>query len=179
MTDPERIETRTSGKALWDLICGIGFPCLFPGILAIVLGILGLRDISASRGRLTGSGLAIAGIVLGALGFLCIPVNMALILPAIQRVRMAANDITTQNNLKQIGIAIHNYHDEHSAMPPQAVCDKDGKPLLSWRVLLLPYMEQEALYRQFKLEPWDSPTNKPLSAGIPNTYRDRACRCPV
>ena len=50
--------------------------------------------------------------------------------------------------------------------------DPDGKPLLSWRVLLLPFLEQNALYQKFKLdEPWDSPTNKALLSQMPNVYR--------
>jgi prepilin-type processing-associated H-X9-DG protein len=51
------------------------------------------------------------------------------------------------------------------------VYDRDGKPLYSWRVLLLPYVEEDALYRQFRLdEPWDSPNNKPLLARMPKVY---------
>ncbi len=51
---------------------------------------------------------------------------------------------------------MHNYHDTNGSMPPAAVCDKTGKPLLSWRVLILPYVEQDELYKEFKLdEPWD------------------------
>ncbi len=76
----------------------------------------------------------------------------------------------SKNNLKQIGIAIHGYSDTLGKMPADVV-DKDGKALLSWRVLLLPYLEEEALYRKFKLdEPWDSETNKPLTEKIPKVY---------
>ncbi|MBY0459672.1 MAG: DUF1559 domain-containing protein [Gemmataceae bacterium] len=75
------------------------------------------------------------------------------------------------NNLKQIGLALHNYLDTHNNFPPAAVCDKKGKPLLSWRVLILPYIEQEALYKEFKLdEPWDSDHNKKLIAKMPKVY---------
>ena len=75
------------------------------------------------------------------------------------------------NNLKQIGIALHSYADVYGHFPPAAICDKKGKKLLSWRVAILPFIGQEALYRKFKLdEPWDSPRNKPLLDEIPNTY---------
>jgi hypothetical protein len=75
------------------------------------------------------------------------------------------------NNLKQIAIALHSYHDSVGSFPPQAVYDKDGKALLSWRVLILPYIEQDALYKEFRLdEPWDSEHNKKLIARIPPTY---------
>jgi hypothetical protein len=67
---------------------------------------------------------------------------------------------------------MHNYHSTYDVFPPQAVLDPDGKKLLSWRVLLLPYLEQQSLYSQFHLdEPWDSPTNRPLVEQMPPTYR--------
>jgi prepilin-type processing-associated H-X9-DG protein len=75
------------------------------------------------------------------------------------------------NNLKQIALAMQIYHDKYNAFPPQAVTEAHGKPLLSWRVLLLPFIEEDALYSRFKLdEPWDSPTNLPLLALMPTVY---------
>jgi len=66
---------------------------------------------------------------------------------------------------------MHNYHDTHHRFPPAAVCGPDGKPLLSWRVLILPFIEQEALYKQFHLdEPWDSPHNIELLPKMPTIY---------
>jgi hypothetical protein len=77
----------------------------------------------------------------------------------------------SSNNLKQIALALHNYHDVHLHFPPAAICDKDGKPLLSWRVAILPFIEQNALYKQFKLdEPWDSDHNKKLAAVNVKTF---------
>jgi hypothetical protein len=77
----------------------------------------------------------------------------------------------SQNNLKQIGLALHNYHDSFGKFPAAAITSKDGKPLLSWRVAILPYIEEEKLYREFKLdEPWDSPHNKPLLKKMPKIY---------
>lgn len=74
-------------------------------------------------------------------------------------------------NLRQILLAIHNYHDAHGHFPSD-VRDKDGKPLLSWRVVLLLYMEQKPLARQFKMdEPWDSEHNWKLLAQMPDVYR--------
>ena len=76
------------------------------------------------------------------------------------------------NNLKQIGLAMHNYHAEHKTFPPAYTVDKAGKPLLSWRVLILPYLEQDALYKEFHLdEPWDSDHNRALIDRMPSTYR--------
>lgn len=77
---------------------------------------------------------------------------------------------TAQNYLKQIGMALHNYHDTMNAFPTTLV-DKNGKPGLSWRVAILPYVEHDALYKQFKLdEPWDSPHNKALISQMPAVY---------
>ncbi len=68
-----------------------------------------------------------------------------------------------------------NYESAMGALPAQAVYDKDGKALLSWRVLLLPYLEENALYQQFKLdEAWDSPHNKKLLAKMPKVYQAAA-----
>jgi Protein of unknown function (DUF1559) len=79
-------------------------------------------------------------------------------------------------NLKSIALAMHTYHGAHGHLPPAATYGKDGQPLQSWRVLILPYFredETDQLYKQFKLdEPWDSPTNKPLLAKMPWCYRD-------
>jgi hypothetical protein len=75
------------------------------------------------------------------------------------------------NNLKQLGLAMHNYHDTHGRLPAAAICDKKGKSLLSWRVAILPYVEQDALYKQFKLdEPWDSEHNMKLLDSYPKVF---------
>ncbi len=94
-------------------------------------------------------------------------------LPAIQGLRNQAASAVAVNNLKQIGIAMHNYHDSNGRLPLPAIMSKKGKPLLSWRVAILPYIEQDNLYRKFKLdEPWDSEHNKPLGEVAIKTYTD-------
>jgi hypothetical protein len=72
------------------------------------------------------------------------------------------------NNLKEIGLAIRNYEEVHGELPNNSYAH-DGKSLLSWRVHLLPYMEHDNIYRQFKFdEPWDSPSNLLLlNCGVP------------
>ena len=76
------------------------------------------------------------------------------------------------NNLKEIGLAIYNFHDQSGSLPAHAIYSKDGKtPLLSWRVVILPYLGQAKLYEEFKRdEPWDSAHNKKLIAKMPKTY---------
>lgn len=79
------------------------------------------------------------------------------------------------NRLKHVALALHNYHNNYGQFPPQALVNGDGKKLLSWRVLILPYLEQQALYDQFHLnEPWDSPHNLQLAETIPEVYAARS-----
>ena len=97
-------------------------------------------------------------------------VLIALVLPAVQAAREAARRSQCVNNLKQIGLAMHNYHSAYNTFPGP-VLDKQGKPLLSWRVAILPFIEQQAIYNKFKLdEAWDSPHNKALLKEMPSTY---------
>jgi hypothetical protein len=84
----------------------------------------------------------------------------------------AASRQRCMNNLKQIGLALHTYHDVHNHFPAVANFDDAGKPLLSWRVHLLPFLGQETLYKEFHLnEPWDSVHNKTLIERMPEVYR--------
>src|SRR5580765_5918800 len=74
-------------------------------------------------------------------------------------------------DLKWVSGAIWSYEAEHGVFPTEDICDREGKPLLSWRVRILPYFDQ-TLYKEFHLdEPWDSPHNRQLIAKIPNRYR--------
>lgn len=83
----------------------------------------------------------------------------------------AANKVAHSNNLKQLILAMHIYADMNRKFPPAYLPDKTGKPGLSWRVAILPYIEQQALYKQFKLdEPWNSPDNFRLLAKMPKTF---------
>jgi len=76
----------------------------------------------------------------------------------------------SSNNLKEIALAFHNYNDTVGTLPTN-VLSKDKKPLLSWRVQILPFIEEDALYQKFKLdEPWDSDHNKKLIDKMPKLY---------
>ena len=127
-----------------------------------------------AAGRRKMSTLLIVGLIIaGGLGFLviCGAVPMALILPAVQQAREAARRTQCKNNLKQIGLALHNYHEMYGAFPPAFVADKNGKPMHSWRVLILPYLDQAALFGEYNFdEAWDGATNSRLLARMPPVY---------
>ena len=109
-----------------------------------------------------------------------VPIAMGLLIPAVQKVREAAARTQSMNNLKQIALAMHNYHATNGTFPPAYKADKNGKPLLSWRVLILPYIEQQNLYQQFHLDkPWDSEHNKQWSAMVVKVYRSPMSQAPL
>jgi len=96
------------------------------------------------------------------------PVALAQAFVEIQRGSSRAN---SSNNLKQIAIAMHNHHAAYNCMPAAAIYGQNGQPLLSWRVAILPFIEGDELYKQFKLdEPWDSEHNKKLLTKMPKIY---------
>jgi prepilin-type processing-associated H-X9-DG protein len=77
--------------------------------------------------------------------------------------RRAALQVNCSGRLKQIVVALHNYHDQYGRFPPAIVRDAAGRPMHSWRVLLLPYLEEQTLYERYRMdEPWDGPNNKKL-----------------
>jgi hypothetical protein len=105
------------------------------------------------------------------IGLLCVAVLFSLLLPASPNVREVARRIACTNQLKQIGLALHNYHQKYGSFPPASVAGKDGTPMHSWRVLILPFMECESLYREYDFnEPWNSPSNRKVLAKCPKTY---------
>ncbi|MBM3996077.1 MAG: DUF1559 domain-containing protein [Planctomycetes bacterium] len=85
--------------------------------------------------------------------------------------RQRGDRVHNSNNLKQIGLALWSYHDSMKSFPPAGIGDRDGKPLLSWRVAILPYIEEFQLYKEFDLnQPWDHPTNKKLISRMPRVF---------
>jgi prepilin-type processing-associated H-X9-DG protein len=119
------------------------------------------------------SGIAVVLIVLGAFFglFLCGGVGVALLLPAIQSAREAARRAQCMNNMRQIGVAMHNYHDAYGTLPPAYIADENGRPMHSWRVLILPYLEQGYVFDQYRFdEPWDSPHNQAVTSVPIPTY---------
>jgi hypothetical protein len=120
-------------------------------------------------------GMALAGLIMGLLGtLLSVPVLIGLLLPAVAKVRGAAQKATDSNNLMQIALATHNdASDNDSKVYAPYAHDKKGNLYkgLSFRVSLLPYMEQGSVYKQFDLkEEWDSKRNYPYSNTIIKSY---------
>ncbi|HXT60369.1 MAG TPA: DUF1559 domain-containing protein [Pirellulales bacterium] len=102
----------------------------------------------------------------------CGGILVALLLPAVQAAREAARRSQCTNNLKQIALGLQNYADVHGEFPPQYLADESGKPMHSWRVLILPYIEHQALYGRYDFnEPWDGPNNSQLAAQMPPAFR--------
>jgi beta-lactamase regulating signal transducer with metallopeptidase domain/biopolymer transport protein ExbD len=100
-------------------------------------------------------------------------ITAGFVMPAVAASREAAMRQQSFNNMRQLALAMHNHLAAKNVFPPAAIRDKNGKPLLSWRVAILPYLEQQQLYQEFHLdEPWDSEHNKALIAKMPVQFRD-------
>ncbi len=98
--------------------------------------------------------------------------TVKIIVPAIMAARATARQAQDMNNMKQIGLAMHNFHASNNHLPPAVLTDKPGKIPYSWRVAILPYIDQQALYDQYDFsEPWDGPKNKKLLEKIPAIYQ--------
>lgn len=116
-----------------------------------------------SRWGFTWQELLIAAVVIG--GLLC------LFWPQMNRGREASRRSQCKNNLKQIGLALHNYHETYKEFPPAYTVDEHGKPLHSWRTLILPFIEQESLYQSIDLsKPWNDPANAEAFKTVVPTY---------
>ena len=125
----------------------------------------------------SGGGFPIAAIIIGVLVMLmmCGGVMVALLLPAVQAAREAARRTQCMNNMRQIELALLNYESANGQFPPAYTVDEDGRPLHSWRTLILPYLEQGFIYDQINLEePWDSPGN----LAVIGNYAPPVYQCP-
>ena len=84
------------------------------------------------------------------------------------------------NNLKQIALALHSYDQANGSFPPAYIADKNGKRMHSWRVIILPYLDEMTLYKSYNFkEPWDGPNNKKLLSSRPRVYSCPIDRCPA
>lgn len=91
---------------------------------------------------------------------MCGGILVALLLPAVQSAKQAAQRMQAANDLKMIALAMHNYHDVHQMLPASYIPNDDGSPRTSWRTAILPYLEQIAMYEAYDFDAsWDSPEN--------------------
>lgn len=96
-------------------------------------------------------------------------VFLVVLFPGVQAAREAARKMQCLGNNKGIILALHNYHDKYKTLPPAYTVDADGNRLHSWRVLILPFLEQQQLYDNIRLdEPWDSEYNRQFHSHRPH-----------
>lgn len=112
--------------------------------------------------------------LVGLVAFVGIFVVSLFVVPRLNLVP-SAQRAPCQSNLRQIGLALHEYYQAYGCFPPAYIADKDGKSMHSWRVLLLPFLDCDDLYKQYDFaEPWNGPHNSRLMGKCPSVYR-----CPL
>lgn len=158
-----------------DEYAGQSGPCRSCGqTVTIPLGKPAYPQHSSSSGSGWGTVAVILG-VLGIGGVLCAGVLVALLLPAVQSARTAARRMQSQNNMKQIALAFHNYHDTYKYLPPAYQKDAEGNRTMSWRVAILPFMEQQNVFQMYQSDQaWDSAVNQAVANVVIPVYRNPA-----
>ncbi len=120
-----------------------------------------LPRVQFSVRRLLG-GVALIATICGGIAWFARVVNEA---------RRDARSAQCSGHLTQIALALHNYHEANGCFPPAYTTDRRGRPMHSWRVLILPFMEQAGLYNTYNFEePWDGPNNSKLARSKPLGY---------
>lgn len=100
-------------------------------------------------------------LIFGVVGVL---VLVSLILPDVNGPRPVSPRTVCLNNLRSIGLALRSYHSEYGRFPPAYIADEHGKPMHSWRVLMLPYLDRAGVLRAYRFdEPWNGPNNRKLA----------------
>lgn len=152
----------TAGAALF-FAAGSWFGAAgYAGFLMIAAVVMWLVNPQSNYSGLLGIGGA----------FLFVAALIALSLPAVHNARSAARRSKCTSHLKQLGLALQNYSDVYKCFPPVCTTDENGKPMHSWRVLILPFLEYKSLYDKYDLnEPWDGPHNRLLAKLMPATFR--------
>jgi prepilin-type processing-associated H-X9-DG protein len=116
--------------------------------------------------------IAAIGAAMMVMVLVCGGLLVGLTLPAVQAAREAARRMQCSNNMKQIAIALHNYHAVYDSLPPAFTVDDQGNRLHSWRTLILPFMEEQDIYDQIDLsKPWNHPDNELAMESIVPSYR--------
>ena len=132
----------------------------------------------AGQGRHSAPGMPVGNVGSAAV----VPVLIALLLPAVQQAREAARRTKSKNNLRQIGLAMHTFHDVYRKLPQGTVDNSELEPSerLSWAVAILPYMEQASIYEAIDMKSgWKSSANKGLSGTVIPTFLNPSQRSSV
>ena len=132
-------------------------PFLFPSVTALAVDDAGIRFISREAIPTLNPASAV-------------PIALAALVPAIRSAERSIELARSTAGLKKIGEAFQRFHEQHNRFPAD-VRHKNGTPLLSWRVAILPFLGEEELFKQFHQdEPWDSPHNKALIPRMPQAF---------
>jgi prepilin-type processing-associated H-X9-DG protein len=130
-----------------------------------------LRDAIGARLK-PGVGLALSLIALVLVGGVALLALFGHFLLQTPRAGRDTRQIQCANNLRRIGMALHEYHNAYRCFPPAVVADSQGNPMHSWRVAILPYLGEHSLYAQYDWkEPWNGPNNRNLAVAAPSVYR--------
>ncbi len=169
-----------AGRGVLALAVGVSIALV--GVV-LLLGIVGVgsvvlllvRRLFPAKGK-TGDSTAERLLILAT--YCCVwimigsPVWTAVFFPADSSVREAPRRRSCIVNLKVIGLGLQNYYSVHGCFPPAYTTDEDGHPLHSWRVLILPHIEEAALYHRLRLdEPWHSPHNRAVFESAEFSHR--------
>ena len=142
--------------ALFVQLGVLAIPLLwFAAVVGLIVGSTFKQSYELGAGAMT---LLILGLCMG--------------LPMFEAPRDVPPRSVCKNNLLQITLALQNYHDAYGSFPPAYIADANGRPMHSWRVLILPFMEQRNLYDLYRFdEPWNGPNNSKLAVHFPYVYR--------
>lgn len=115
--------------------------------------------------------LIVLGVVLGMMILGC-GILAALLFPAVSAARQAAQRQMASNNLKQIGLAFHNYEATYKKLPASHGINHENKPTGNWRIVISPFVEQVQVYEHFDFKkPWDAPENQRVAGEMPMLFR--------
>ncbi|MBI1248589.1 DUF1559 domain-containing protein [bacterium] len=119
----------------------------------------------------SGNVKSIVTMILGAGVLLWLGFCVIAVLPDILYGRIAARRNASSNQLKQLALALHHYHDAYGRFPAAYLADADGKPMHSWRVLILPFLDEKDLFDRYDFDqPWNSPHNLAVAKQTPAVY---------
>ncbi|MCA9045805.1 MAG: DUF1559 domain-containing protein [Planctomycetaceae bacterium] len=125
------------------------------------------------RSKMSGPSVGLIIIALGTVAGFCIIGCVGLTILGVPAARQAARQTQSKNGLKQIGLALHNYHETYNMFPPGDVVREDGVSLGSWQARLLPYVDAAPLYQQIDFnEGWESAQNSHAYQQVVPAYRN-------